>query len=150
MERRDLKKLALMGLTSGMLLATQGHATVVTAYSNDTHTTLVAGHKCGKGGCGGRSAQQGCGGRPTAMLDTPTTERVQRYPNGARITKEKLRDQLNVDTKKIFDTLPEKGKTMVLEAVNKEPTRNKNDIVKSIRDQLSQDSVTGAIKKGNK
>lgn len=151
MKRRDLKKLALMGLTSGMLLATNAHANVATNLSNDASTILAGAHKCGgKSGCGSRSsAQQGCGARPVAVRDastttpssstlTPSKQPVQRYPATAPITQERLRDQLSVDTKKIYDALPESGKELALQAVNKEPTRDKNEIVKSIRDKLSQ------------
>jgi hypothetical protein len=135
MKRRNLKKIALLGLTSGILLSTQGQANVVTDYSSNT---TLAQFKCGKEGCGGRSQPHGCGGRPTALRDTPTTERVQRYPSSAPITAERLRDQLDVATKRIYDSLPNSGKDLALERVNKEPTRDKNEIVKSVRDELSQ------------
>lgn len=154
MKRRDLKKLALLGLTSGILLSTQGQAHV-TDFSSNARTTLASGHGCGGGSCGSRRAQQSCGARQTAMRDSPnidriqrdqdtfggtqTTSPVQRYPSNSPITAEKLRDQLNAVTKKIYDSLPENGKEQVLQAVNQNPNRDKNDVVRAVRDKLSQD-----------
>ncbi len=64
MKKRDLKTLALMGLTGGLLVGQQGVGHAATSNSNFQETPWEAfDHGCkGKGGCGGL-ADHGCKGK---------------------------------------------------------------------------------------
>lgn len=72
MKKNDLKKMALMGITGGIMLASQG------AFANEAaqNTILLAGHGCGGGSCGSHGAGstkysgQGCGGHSGSYGNT--------------------------------------------------------------------------------
>lgn len=59
MKKREFKKLALMGLTSGLLINASGAEATESSHESPQQSTLAKG--CGGGGCGG-TRQKSCGG----------------------------------------------------------------------------------------
>lgn len=152
MKKRDLRKLALMGLTGGLLLASQPNVDASVNHDNSARLSERRG-SCGAGSCGSRGSGHGCGGRSqgneTAMRESRQANQPEVLQPGQKnsklgpapsvvINEKTFRDSLATDTKQIFDALDSNGKTMAIEQASKTPTKDRNEIVKTVRDQISQ------------
>ncbi|MBA3956959.1 MAG: hypothetical protein H0X51_00995 [Parachlamydiaceae bacterium] len=143
MSKPNFKKVALMGMASGMLLASQ----TLAAHSG-SGTTVAAGScgsKCGGSnrstntrdytgptshGCGGASSNStGCGGHNrnggntrNYTADEPTVISTTKKA----MTESELRAQLNAETKTVFDNLSPEGKALALKLANQD-CKGRND-----------------------
>ncbi len=132
MKKQDLKKLALMGITGGLLLGSQAaNADQDSAMEMDNINQMIAG-KSGQG-CGGPS---GCGGTTNgkngnnngkngnANSNGRNGNNNNAMPHGGRVANEKYMDdealmkQLNPQMKKTYENLSPEGKALALKLAN--------------------------------
>lgn len=134
MKKNDFKKMALLGMTGGMLLSSQ---TPVSAQVADSSGIILA-HSCGSGSCNNKRS---CGGQ-NQQSQPATHSCAQHNPNrytadsdrevsamttGHRIlTESELKSQLNSDTKRVFDGMSPEGKALALKLANQD-CKGKND-----------------------
>lgn len=148
MKKRDLRQLALMGLTGGLLLASQPHVDASVNHDNSARLSERKG-SCGASSCGSRASGGRSQGKETAMRESTQANQPEVLHPGQKnsklgpapsvaINEKTFRDSLTSDTKQIFDALDSSGKMKVIEHASKTPTRDRNEIVKTVRDQISQ------------
>lgn len=101
MQKHDLKKLALMGLTGGVLLSAQG-----VMADEQASTTVAASY----------GANNGCGGANNGSV--PTQVKI--------LTEDQLLLQLNDEGKRVYLSLDPKGKALALKMAN-QSCKGQND-----------------------
>lgn len=127
MQKAKFKKLALMGITGGIILAAQAPASLES--STDVGCTLAAG--CGKH-CRGASKQiaESCGSRssPQEQYRTYTAEAdvsVQKQ-SSKQLSEGELMNQLKPETQAVFKGMSPEGKALALKLAN-QTCKGKND-----------------------
>ena len=146
MDKSNFKKLALMGMTGGMLIASQSPAHAETI-SSEAQTVLSA--SCGAGSCGTHSSPKqknpssaGCGGqnapkagcgsrRPdrsyTADAQADVQSQYQQHQQfGGKMTEGDLLSQLNDEGKAIYRGLDAEGRSLALKLASQD-CKAKND-----------------------
>lgn len=143
MKKSDFKKLAVVGMTGGMLLAGQA-ANAETA--NKQESTLA--HSCGAHSCGGsrnpqaQPATNSCAAKAANKI-TADSDKTMSNMNTATtkklVTENELLSQLNDEGKRIYQGLDAEGKATALRLASEQaPGQNKLDAVKAAQKQQEQ------------
>lgn len=143
MKNSNFKQLALLGMTGGLLLASQSQANA-DVISNAG--VILASNRCGANGCGTKSEQHV---QPDSMTSTNSAmmqdmEHKQASAPKA-MTESDLLDQLNDEGKKAYAALDAEGKALALRLANQQsPGQNKNDAVKAAARQMADKRAAAA------
>jgi len=134
MKKVDLKKLALMGITGGVLLTVQSQASESTQ-SYDASKALAGRNGCGgAGGCGGSRAHKGP--RSSANgVDNSAAGQYQRnefigrnipkpMQQQQQISEQELFNSLNKEAKTMYEGLDSEGRELALELANQSCSGN--------------------------
>lgn len=112
MKKRDLKKLALLGITSGIVLSSQA---ILKADQGNSETNILSGliaESCGKRGCNHFSEI------PTRYISD--LEDNIKYDNFAQLlTENQLLSQLNELSKQMYKNMTPEGKTLALKLASR-------------------------------
>ena len=132
MKKINMSKIALLGLTSGLLLASQANAAV--AGANQAGPTLLSG-KCGSHGCNGATADRNI---PSATPAT-TLERTDTTTSTTttKLSESDLKAQLNERSKALYESLDTEGKALALRLANTPEFSDKNEAVKAAAKQMA-------------
>lgn len=140
MKKTDFKKMALLGMTGGMLLSSQAQVSAEVA----TNEVILA-HSCGANSCNSKRSPQtqptshSCAAKaanPTADSDKAMPTMTTGYKT---MTESDLMAHLNDEGKKTYAALDAEGKALALKLANEQaPGQNKNDAVKSAAKQMAE------------
>lgn len=108
MKKSKFKKYALMGMTSGLILANQGQVDAHLTQGNDT--VVAAGCGGAKGGCGGRYSSQ----KPYIAEESTTTTTTTTHKNTKPMSESDLLSKLNAEGKSTYQNLNPEGKALAL------------------------------------
>lgn len=108
MKKHDLKKLALMGLTGGVLLSAQSINAEETPSENAV-ASVTADHKCGSGSSCNHQ-RGGSGGGAGCQQHKPKPQTQQRR----ELTERELIEHLNDEGKQVYNALTPEGKALAL------------------------------------
>jgi hypothetical protein len=112
MKKKDLKKLALLGIT-GVAVVSQGSLLADVSTNMNANTTLA--HSCGgQGKCSGHSSPKGSG----VIADADDYSRGT-SSTAQTMTEDQLRSQLNSTSKEEFDRLDREGKRTALKLASR-------------------------------
>lgn len=115
MDKSKLKKLALMGMAGGLLVASQ-------VSLEATEATTVLAHTCGAGSC---ASGQNHGNRLTA-------EASMQQKN---MSEKELLSQLNDQTRALYNSLDTDGKALAMKNAQSGQFSDKNQAVRAAADQ---------------
>ncbi len=146
MEKTNFKKMALMGMVGGLVVAAQSPIGAETVVNSETY---LAGSGCGGGhGCGSSGslpgyyhrsqARSGCGSsnrQYTADADTDTQNQMMASKT---MSEKDLMSGLNDQGKSQYQSLSPEGKALALKIASDNPTKDKNDIVRDAARQMAQ------------
>lgn len=131
MDKSNFKKLALMGMAGGMLIASQTpmHAEMV-----DQTQVMLAG--CGSKGCNSHSSANNKN-RFTADAQTDIQKQQQQaaQQSNRKMTESELMSQLNSEGKELFRGLDPEGKALALDLASK--SSDKNQAVKAAAQKMA-------------
>lgn len=137
MKKTDFKKMALLGMTGGLLLSSQAQVSA----EETTNSGIILAHKCGSGSCNGKSPQTQPSTHSCAAkaANTNTADSDRSMPAMATshktLTESELLDQLNDEGKRDFASLDTEGKALALRLAIQ--GQNKNDAVKAAVRQMA-------------
>jgi hypothetical protein len=137
MKKNDFKKMALLGMTGGMLLSSQAQVSAEIATSG-----VILAHKCGANSCNSNRSPQPTTNSCAAHSANPTADSDKALPTMTTghkaITESDLMSHLNDEGKKAFAGLDAEGKALALKLANEQaPGQNKNDAVQAAAKQMA-------------
>lgn len=136
MHNSNFKKLALMGMVGGALIAAQSPAVA----DESAASKNVSGHSgCGASGCSHKSSNSGCGANSgkgfTADASTDTNMAGRKM-----LTETELLNRLNDSTRAQYSSLSPEGKALALKLASSDQYKDKNDAVKEAAKQMANKS----------
>lgn len=117
MKKKDLKKLALFGITGGLMVASQGTVKADAPEgenSSDVLTGLMAA-SCGSHTC---SSYGGCGNTRGGII-ADADEDTKSDDSGQVMTEDQLMSQLNDQGKQMYKSLNPEGKAMAIKLASR-------------------------------
>lgn len=151
MDKQKFKKIALMGMAGGMLMANQTAANASIETQVGSSGTFLAAHGCA-GGCAGRSANNSCAGRgkynpPSYDDETAATDATDyqqdRFsqqqgmrPAGKTISENEFLSQLNSDGRSLYERLSPEGKAIALQLAQR--FNDKNEAVRAAAQKINE------------
>jgi hypothetical protein len=139
MKKSDLKNLAIMGITGGLMISAQGSATEQHAGVSDSHQYL-AQHSCGgHGGCGGKgngdSNTKGNGNRSMHMHQNGADS----HKNGMMAEGE-LYQKLDARHRAMYNAMSPEGKQLArkLAGQSKSSFEDKNQAVEVANSRMQE------------
>lgn len=114
----DFKKLAIMGITGGVMLASQGSVSAHETSANSSGEILLAGHGCGSGSCQSKTSNSR-GYIADADTDTDDDKAMQSDSSNV-MTEKSLMDQLSPEGQKMYSQLSPQGKALALKLANQQ------------------------------
>lgn len=142
MNKKDFKKLAILGITGGVLLSGQSFAGSPELNVNQ----LLAGHGCGgKNGCGGSNGngdEENGNYRRFIMQRNNYTGRdiaVAEETSQEKMTEQDLFRSLNAETKAIYEGMTPEGRSLALELANRNGAYpDTNEAVRAAKQQIAE------------
>lgn len=146
-KKQDLKKLALLGFTTSMILAQSNLQASASDDLEDRDSQILAGaiaHGCpGQRGCGNSSSSRGSGVIADADDD------MNRNMSNEMMTEDQLKSQLNDQGKEMFDNLSPEGKALALKLASGNTFKDKNMAVRVAAQRSERRAPSGSMNSGS-
>lgn len=139
MKKKDLKKIALLGIAGGCMLASQGAVQADDANSEILPNVIAAG--CGAHGCNhGTPSSSGSSRGYVAEADENMMA-----DSGQMMTEDQLMSQLSDQGKQIYNGLSPQGKSLALKLASKSAFRDKNMAVRAAAQKEAREQASPSM-----